>query len=276
MHKQLVLEASLDSNSNKRDAYEKTIATLSSTELLRHQGDITLKDVVLEPQEILALFASQKQQEKGEIVMLRDIHCQNQNIFLVVDTTCPLPRSERPPTPAAKFDIQPTIHEDSDNDEENANERKRNKRPSRRSQTRQPRNKRASRRDPMDQSNVPDWIREEIAEAESEMPKGGSPSRRPPLRSRSPSPPKRSPLKRQLSEEDHIKRLEREFDKKKQELLLEAENVVRMREEAFNQELIKLQTELEKQKLLQQESLEKVAASKNGKDVPASSSCAIQ
>ena len=40
--------------------------TLSSTALLKHQGDITLKDVVTEPQEILALFASKKQQDKGK------------------------------------------------------------------------------------------------------------------------------------------------------------------------------------------------------------------
>ena len=63
-HKQLLLEASLPNS--KKEAYEKTIATLSSTALLKHQGDITLKDVVTEPQEILALFASKKQQDKGE------------------------------------------------------------------------------------------------------------------------------------------------------------------------------------------------------------------
>lgn len=61
-HKQFLLETSLAS---KKEAYEKTIATLSSTALLKHQGDITLKDVVTEPQEILALFASKKQQDKG-------------------------------------------------------------------------------------------------------------------------------------------------------------------------------------------------------------------
>ena len=59
----LLLDASAAA---KKEAYEKTIATLSSTALLKHQGDITLKDVVLAPQEILALFASAKQQEKGE------------------------------------------------------------------------------------------------------------------------------------------------------------------------------------------------------------------
>ena len=49
-----------------------------------------MKDVVLYPQEILALYASPTAQAKGETVMLREIHSQNQNIFLVVDTTCPI------------------------------------------------------------------------------------------------------------------------------------------------------------------------------------------
>ena len=57
------------------------------------QGEITMKDVVLEPQEILALYASPNQVEKGETVMLGDIRSQNQNIFIVVETTCPLARS---------------------------------------------------------------------------------------------------------------------------------------------------------------------------------------
>jgi hypothetical protein len=53
-----------------------------------------MKDVVLAPQEILALYASPAQLEKGETVMLGDVQSQNQNIFLVAETTCPLARSE--------------------------------------------------------------------------------------------------------------------------------------------------------------------------------------
>ena len=70
-HKQFLLDASMAS---KKDSvgYEKTVATLSSTALLKHQNDITLKDVVTEPQEILALFASKKQQEKGTLSFLND------------------------------------------------------------------------------------------------------------------------------------------------------------------------------------------------------------
>ena len=72
-HKQLLLDASLAA---KKEAYEKTIATLSSTALLKHQGDITLKDVILAPQEILALFASTKQQEKGNLSHSRNVCCR--------------------------------------------------------------------------------------------------------------------------------------------------------------------------------------------------------
>ena len=45
--------------------------------------------------------------------MLRDIKSMNQNIFLTVDTTCPLPRGDRPPTPKGApnrtFEPPPTI-----------------------------------------------------------------------------------------------------------------------------------------------------------------------
>ena len=63
-HQQLVLDT------NQMEEYEKTLATLSSSALLKHQSDITLKDVVTDPQEILALFASQKQQEKGKVLYI--------------------------------------------------------------------------------------------------------------------------------------------------------------------------------------------------------------
>ena len=59
--------------------------TLSSTALLKHQGDITLKDVVTEPQEILALFASKKQQDKGKLVFIFIFYCcLNPSISLFV------------------------------------------------------------------------------------------------------------------------------------------------------------------------------------------------
>ena len=59
-------------------------------------------------------------------------------------------------------------------------------------------------------------------------------------------------------DEEQLKRMQKEFELKRKELLLQAENVVRMREEAYNQELFRLQTELEKQKRMRtEESLDK-------------------
>ena len=49
--------------------------------------------------------------QTGEIVMLKDIKSMNQNIFLTVDTTCPLARCETPSTPKTPsgFEPPPTI-----------------------------------------------------------------------------------------------------------------------------------------------------------------------
>ena len=62
-------------------------------------AELTLRDVVLQPQEILALYASEAQLERGNTVTLHSIQCQNQNIFLTVDTTCPLHRAVPPSQP---------------------------------------------------------------------------------------------------------------------------------------------------------------------------------
>ena len=70
--------------------------------------------------------------------------------------------------------------------------------------------------------------------------------------------------KRNMSDEEHIKRMQKEFEQKRKELLLEAENVVRMREEAYNQELLKLQTELEKHRRVQKEAIESEREKRGG------------
>ena len=41
---------------------------------------------------MLALYASEAQMDKGHTVMLNSVKCHNQNIFIVVETTCPLHR----------------------------------------------------------------------------------------------------------------------------------------------------------------------------------------
>ncbi|XP_066971422.1 serine/threonine-protein kinase Nek8-like isoform X3 [Macrobrachium rosenbergii] len=69
----------------------------SADEAQRHQRSINMRDVLLQPKEILALYASPAQIAKGETVNLASLHCQNQSIFLVVDTTVPIPRVGRNP-----------------------------------------------------------------------------------------------------------------------------------------------------------------------------------
>ena len=60
------------------------------------QAGITMRDVVVEPQEMLALYSSEAQLGRGHTVMLSSLQCQNQNIFIIVETTCPLHRVQQP------------------------------------------------------------------------------------------------------------------------------------------------------------------------------------
>ncbi|XP_054713786.1 LOW QUALITY PROTEIN: serine/threonine-protein kinase Nek8-like [Uloborus diversus] len=50
------------------------------------------RDVILHPKEILALYASPAQIAKGEMVSVANIYCFGMQVYLVVDTTAPLPR----------------------------------------------------------------------------------------------------------------------------------------------------------------------------------------
>ncbi|GBM25473.1 Serine/threonine-protein kinase Nek8 [Araneus ventricosus] len=50
------------------------------------------RDVILNPKEILALYASPAQIAKGEMVSLANLYCFGMQVYLVVDTTAPLPQ----------------------------------------------------------------------------------------------------------------------------------------------------------------------------------------
>ncbi|GIY41712.1 hypothetical protein CDAR_428491 [Caerostris darwini] len=50
------------------------------------------RDVILYPKEILALYASPAQIAKGEMVSLANVFCFGMQVYLVVDTTAPLPK----------------------------------------------------------------------------------------------------------------------------------------------------------------------------------------
>ena len=137
-----------------------------------------MKDVVLEPQEILALYASEAQLERGHTVTfwmmmmgismvirpntavtfkvtLGDIKCQNQNIFLVIETTCPLPRVAPPPAPrddTVVLDMKdfPLEDEEGEEEEEDLSEAGVD----------------------AEKSVVPEWLKAELQDAKSEDRRG--------------------------------------------------------------------------------------------------------
>merc|ERR1712106_484869 len=129
------------------DQLATNMTTLSTSALRRHQDSITMRDVVLDPQEILALYASEAQLDRGHTVTLHSVQCQNQNIFLVVETTCPLHRVQ-----AKEMEKEETVLIDMNDypmeDEEMFDTT-------------------TSTKD-MEKSVVPDWLKSELKEAESE------------------------------------------------------------------------------------------------------------
>lgn len=234
------------SHADYRD--DKTLETLSSSDLLTYQGEITMKDVVAEPQEILALYASQTQLEKGETVLLGDIQSQNQNIFLTIETTCPLARVEPPPSSGQESSRelnQPVILDMKDYEEEYDNNAA---------------------------THVPDWLKNEIDEAED--------VRRPPS-TRKKVPPRTPPgLKRpsvtmehhNASLDEYKRKLDVEYRRKQEEMRMEAQNAVQLREKAWNEKVVALRDELERQRQRQNENLSR----KEKNTAPNSTTCSIQ
>ena len=209
--------------------------------------------------------------------MLRDIKSMNQNIFLTVDTTCPLPRGDRPPTPKGRtFEPPPTIPEDHSNEiiqmeNEKAGAKKHHKRSNRNHHHHH--RKRSRDRKRHDQSeDIPEWIKAEMEVASKEMVQKPEQD---PHKAHSHSKDRKKSSSASENE-DHIKRMQKEFELKRKELLLQAENVVRMREEAYNQELFRLQTELEKQKRMREESVEKLTIKESDSSQQSEGRCILQ
>lgn len=211
---------------------DRSVATISTAELIKHQGEITMKDVVLEPQEILALYASQSQLEKGGTVMLSKIESQNQNIFLIVETTCPLSKTDRPGTGSTSAGVKPPplsidigVH-DNDSEEEHGYE---------------------EGRDYHDQSVPPDWIQNELNDADAMDGVGA----RPPTRggNKRPQPQQQQLLKPRQQPHDkqeYEKKLDDQYRSLQIELRLQAENAVKEREKTLNEEIVRLRQELDR------------------------------
>ena len=141
----------------------------------------TQREVQLQPREVLALYASQAQIAKGETLSLGSLHAQSQNVFVVVDTTCPLPRLSAPAGGPGSAESSPPPRR-SDALQEGASPRH------------QPASPRREHEDPNGATAVPDWLRDELNATEVPWPAGGggvgaSPERRRPA----PPPPQPQP-----------------------------------------------------------------------------------
>ncbi len=292
-----------------REDAEKSLATLSSTELLNHQGEICMKDVVARPQEILALYASKTEMDKGEVVTLGQVQSQNQNIFLVVETTCPLAKvkAEREEGSDVGADILPPPPVLDMGEEEDAGgdgggqhlsaERGRGGSGGGRASRNSGRNNRGD----MELTEIPDWLENEFRDAEDikyfinsldpslslicfskhyflRRPNtGGRQSRnardRNPRQQQKEKPPAKS--KGSTSDLEYQKRLEQQFNQRQNEIRLEAQNAVRERERALNEEVVRLREELDRQRERQREGLEARAREEDPKGAN-SAACVVQ
>ena len=229
---------------------------------MRHSGEIAMKDVVFDPQEILALFASAESQAKGETLMLRDIHSMNQNIFIVVETTCPIHKASN--ANQQNYEQPNFTHEMAHQEAKVVLDMKDHDMPD------------------MDESNdaLPEWLKNDLEDANADHPENKKKTkennkRRNKQRERKSQPNKGKEARNEKNNREnydeknldsksqeamtatdrdkYVERLEKEYNRKRKELLLEAENAVRVREEAFNQELIRLNQELERHKKMQRD-----------------------
>ena len=249
----LQTQSALEGSAAKID--DKSLATLNTTELLQSHEELTWRDVVLKPNEMLALYASQKQVEKGETVTLGSIQAQNQNIFLVVETTCPLARStadgQQQDDP---LDETPPSVMDFDDFEDEYEARR----------EREARLEDEAQRD-HGATTIPDWLKNDFDDAEEEDARRRPHSRRHKSaaaasrdhnrkRDKKRKNQQRAPMPSDLAE--YQRKLEHDFNKKKLEIRMEAQNAVREREKALNEEVVRLREELDKQKERQQEILD--------------------
>ena len=240
----------------------------SEAALKRHQAAISLRDVVLEPQEILALYSSDAQLDRGHTVMLHSLKCQNQNIFLTVETTCPLHRLHKHHLEPDRRQEQQVLDMKDEDEEENLNTTSSSK---------------ETGSGEMERSVLPDWLQAELREAESDQrvnrKKGRKKKRgRKGSKERAASHP-HSVDSEELTESqlERVRRMEREYERRQQEIMLEAEEAVRAREEALNQELSRLREELERQRSLQTDYIQdKLGGRKHEDHQHSSGSCSLQ
>ena len=260
-----------ESSPGPANKVEEDEDVFSEAALKRHQAAISLRDVVLEPQEILALYSSDAQLDRGHTVMLHSLKCQNQNIFLTVETTCPLHRVHRHHLEPDRRQEQ--VLDMKDEDEEGSQEEKLNTTSS----------SKETGASEMERSVLPDWLQAELREAETDQ-KSNRKKQRKKKKARKESKERGASHPHSVESEEltesqmeRVRRMEREYERRQQEIMLEAEEAVRAREEALNQELHRLREELERQRSLQTDYIQdKMGARTQESDQHSSSSCSVQ
>ena len=114
-----------------------------------------------------------------------------------------------------------------------------------------------SKEDDLDKSAVPDWLEAELKDAESDQKLARRRQKKKRKKKGGHGQAPGGHPHSVTSEEEHtmtgdqlerVRRLEKEYERRQQEIMLEAEAAVRAREEALNQELSRLREELERQR----------------------------
>lgn len=68
------------------------IKSINQLSIIRSQDKFIQKDVILEPQAIVSLYASSIHLHQGEIIGLANVFCFNDDtIYIIIDTTIPHP-----------------------------------------------------------------------------------------------------------------------------------------------------------------------------------------
>ena len=114
-----------------------------------------------------------------------------------------------------------------------------------------------SKEDDLDKSAVPDWLEAELKDAESDQKLARRRQKKKRKKKGGHGQAPGGHPHSVTSEGEHmmtgdqlerVRRLEKEYERRQQEIMLEAEAAVRAREEALNQELSRLREELERQR----------------------------
>ena len=155
---------------------------------------------MLDPQEMLALYSSEAQLDKGHTVMLNSVKCQNQNIFIIVETTCPLHRVQQALNTQDEIKEQVLDMKDEDDDLDNTITSKDT--------------------EDLEKSVVPDWIEAELKDAENDPSLNRKKQKKRRKKKNSHEHHANHPHSVNTDDDERVKRLEKEYERRQQEIML--------------------------------------------------------